>query len=186
VWEDGGEILGWAMSDDGDVIDVVAPRLLDSPLDEEFRRAVEAWIRSEQPEALRYASNLDVRGCARLEASGYRATGDAIVAFRRRLDALEQPKARVRALVTGDDVRGRASITHAAFDVERPLSVMPRSTRRSPGRPRTRAAGTSSRRTTRAMPPRVVSRGRTRSAGPATSSRSRRIRGSHGKASRAR
>ncbi|MGZ4148141.1 MAG: GNAT family N-acetyltransferase [Actinomycetota bacterium] len=123
VWEDAGEMLGWAMSDDGDVIDVVAPRLLDLPLDEEFRRAVDAWVRSEQPEALRYASNLDVQGCERLEASGYRATGDAIVAFRRRLDAFEHPQARVRALQAGDDVHGRASITHAAFEVERPLSA---------------------------------------------------------------
>jgi ribosomal protein S18 acetylase RimI-like enzyme len=123
VLEDARDVLGWAMSDNDEVIDVIAPRLLDSPLDEEFRRAVDAWVRSEQPHALRYASNVDVQGCERVEASGYRATGNAIVEFRRSLDALEQPKARVRALESGDDVTGRASITHAAFEVERPLSV---------------------------------------------------------------
>jgi ribosomal protein S18 acetylase RimI-like enzyme len=123
VWEDAGGILGFAISDEGDVIDVVAPRVLDTPLDEGFRRAVQAWVRSEHPAALRYASDLDPRGCERLEASGYRATGDAIVAFRRALDEVEVPRARVRALESGDDVRGRATITHAAFEVERPLSA---------------------------------------------------------------
>jgi mycothiol synthase len=124
LWEEDGRTLGWAMSDDGDVTDAVAPALLDSARDEEFRRAVEAWVRSEHPDALRYASDLDPVACARLEAFRYRATGDALLAFRRSLDGkLERPEALVRALSTGDDVRGRASVTHAAFDVERPLAV---------------------------------------------------------------
>jgi ribosomal protein S18 acetylase RimI-like enzyme len=123
LWDEDGEVLGWAMSDDGDVTDVVAPRLLDSPHDEEFRQAVDGWVRAQHAGALRSASDLDVRACARLEAFGYRATGDAIVAFRRALDAIDTPSARVRALAADDDVTGRASVTHAAFAVERPLSV---------------------------------------------------------------
>ena len=123
VWEEDGRILGWAMSDDGDIGDFVAPTLLDTPDDESFRRAVDRWVRSTHADALRYASDVDAVGCARLEALGYRATGDAIVVFRRSLDgASADPAVRVRALDRGDDVRGRASVTHAAFGVVRPLA----------------------------------------------------------------
>jgi ribosomal protein S18 acetylase RimI-like enzyme len=123
IWERDGEIRGWAMSDDGDLTDVVAPRWLDTPDDEAFRRVVDAWIRSSHPDATRYASDLDAIGRARLEALGYRATGDAIIAFRRTLEGLRPvPDGRIRALERGDDVRGRASVTHAAFSVDRPFA----------------------------------------------------------------
>jgi ribosomal protein S18 acetylase RimI-like enzyme len=76
------------------------------------------------PDALRYASDLDVAACARLEAFGYRATGDAMIAFRRTLDEVEPVAGvRVRALERGDDIRGRASVTHAAFGAVRALST---------------------------------------------------------------
>jgi ribosomal protein S18 acetylase RimI-like enzyme len=122
VWEENGEALGWAMSDDDDVGDFVSPRVLDTPQEDEFRRAVDAWVRHEHPTALRYASDLDPTACERLDALDYRATGDAIVAFRRStLDIHAAPSIRVRALMPGEDVTERASIAHAAFRVERSI-----------------------------------------------------------------
>jgi ribosomal protein S18 acetylase RimI-like enzyme len=122
VWDDDGEVLGWAMSDDDDVGDFVSPRVLDTPREEDFRRAVDGWVRELHPTALRYASDLDPTACDRLHGLGYRATGDAIVAFRRSTEDVPTARPiRVRTLERDEDVAERASIAHAAFRVERSI-----------------------------------------------------------------
>jgi ribosomal protein S18 acetylase RimI-like enzyme len=79
-------------------------------------------VRDGHRTALRYASDLDPTACDRLHSLGYRATGDAIVAFQRSTEDVPTDRPiRVRALTHDDDVTERASIAHAAFRVERSL-----------------------------------------------------------------
>jgi ribosomal protein S18 acetylase RimI-like enzyme len=124
VWEDDGEVVGFAVNDDGDIGEFVHPRLLDTPRGDRFFSAVDAWIDDGHPDALRYASDRDPAAARRLADVGYRPNGDAIVTFRIPLDHVpDPPRHRVRAVARNDDPTGRARITHAAFGADRPFAT---------------------------------------------------------------
>jgi ribosomal protein S18 acetylase RimI-like enzyme len=124
IEERGGEIVAWAIDDGDEVLEFVAPRHADA-VQARFFDDVTSWLRDRPGRSARSASATDDRTIARLEAAGYRAKPEpAHVTFRATLvEAVEQPRAEVRALRPDDDLTGRCAITHAAFGVQEPFDA---------------------------------------------------------------
>jgi RimJ/RimL family protein N-acetyltransferase len=120
VWEDAGHVAAWAMIDDDEVGECVHP---DREDDAELRREVDAWL-ADHPRATRYRRADDGAGQRWLLDAGYRPADDGSMvgfSFRLRDVAPSEPDPRVHTVEPGDDLAPRASITRAAFRIDRPL-----------------------------------------------------------------
>ena len=122
--EEDGEVLAWAMDDEGEVREFVAPHHVDA-IEARFFDDVTSWLPQRPGRPVRSAFASDDRAIARLEAAGYRQVpGPAHVTLRGSLAAADEASAvEVRALARGDDPAGRCAITHAAFGVPEPFDA---------------------------------------------------------------
>jgi ribosomal protein S18 acetylase RimI-like enzyme len=118
IEERGGEVLAWAMDDEDEVLEFVAPRHADA-IEARFFDDVTAWLADRPGRPVRSAFATDHRRIARLGAAGYRPIPDrAYVTFRGTLAAADEASSvEVRPLRPNEDPTGRCAITHAAFGV---------------------------------------------------------------------
>jgi RimJ/RimL family protein N-acetyltransferase len=120
VWEDDARVAAWAMVDDDEAGECVDPGREDDAV---LRREIDAWL-VDRPRATRYVRANDEAGGRRLRDAGYRPLdGGSMAAFSLpvRDVAPSEPDPRVKPVEAGDDLVPRASITRAAFHVDRPL-----------------------------------------------------------------
>jgi GNAT superfamily N-acetyltransferase len=119
IVEDDGAVVGWHYVDREDVNEWVDPA---APDPEAAWRELDAAI-EDRPDLARSVCENDTAGVARLRAAGYQPMAEGMVGFSFDLiDAdLGEHDDRVRPVVLGDDLRPRASITRAAFRVDRPF-----------------------------------------------------------------
>ncbi len=119
VVEDGGAIVGWHYLDREDVNECVDPAAPDpGAVWRELDAALEA-----HPAHARSVREDDATGVARLRAAGFTPMREGMIGFSIDLRALAplDPDDRVRPVVLGDDLRPRASVTRAAFRVDKPF-----------------------------------------------------------------
>jgi GNAT superfamily N-acetyltransferase len=119
VVEDGGAIAGWHYLDREDALECVDPAAPDpEAVWHELDAALEA-----HPALARSLREDDVPGVARLRAAGYTPMKECMIGFSIDLGELPQNETddRVRPVRPGDDLGPRASITRAAFRVDRPF-----------------------------------------------------------------
>jgi GNAT superfamily N-acetyltransferase len=119
VVEDGGAIVGWHYLDREDVNECVDPATPDpEAVWHELDDALEA-----HPALARSLREDDVAGVARLRAAGYAPMQEGMIGFS--IDLRERPRYepddRVRPVARGDDLGPRASVTRAAFRVDKPF-----------------------------------------------------------------
>jgi len=126
LWEDGGEVVGFASfdADEREMSVFVVSGLSDTPSAVGFEEAAIAWAsRGDGP--LRWTEFEDEAGAvARWVARGYVPLPGGIVNLTRSLADIsgdEPPDDRVQP-VGDEDVADRASITHAAFGSDRELT----------------------------------------------------------------
>jgi hypothetical protein len=119
IVEDGGAVVGWHYLDREDVNEWVDPA---SPDPEAAWHELDAAIEG-RPDLARSVCENDAAGVARLRAAGYEPMAEGMVGFSFDLVDVDlgQRDERVRPVVPGDDLRPRASITRAAFRVDRPF-----------------------------------------------------------------
>ncbi len=119
IVEDGGVVVGWHYLEPEEAnewVDRAAPdpeavwRQLDAALDR-------------RPDLARSVREDDAAGVSRLRAAGYEPMDEGMIGFTIDLPALDLggPDDRVRAVMPGDDLRPRASVTRAAFRVDKPV-----------------------------------------------------------------
>jgi ribosomal protein S18 acetylase RimI-like enzyme len=119
LWEDGDRLLAWTMIDVGDVAECVEPDLATAP---DAWRDVDELLGS-RPGLSRSVRADDEARMARLRSASYRPVeGGSMIGFSIDLTALAptEPDAGVAPVSAGDDPRPRASVTRAAFSVDRP------------------------------------------------------------------
>jgi GNAT superfamily N-acetyltransferase len=117
IVEDGGAIVGWHYIDREDVNEWVDPAAPDpEAVWLELDDALDA-----RPALARSAREDDAAAVARLRAAGFTPMDDHMIGFSVELAALDlgAHDDRVRPVAPGDDITPRASITRAAFRVER-------------------------------------------------------------------
>ncbi|MFL5790403.1 MAG: GNAT family N-acetyltransferase [Actinomycetota bacterium] len=119
IVEDGGRIVGWHYIDRDDVNEWV---------DEAAADADAAWRELDMalephPGLARSRRDDDEAGVARLRSSGYTPMDEGMIGFSIDLRELDDVDAddRVRPVAIGDDLRPRASVTKAAFGVDKPF-----------------------------------------------------------------
>src|SRR6476659_4900696 len=119
IVEDDGAVVGWHYVDREDVNEWVDPA---APDPEAAWRELDAAI-EDRPDLARSVCENDTAGVARLRAAGYQPMAEGMVGFSFDLidSDLGEHDDRVRPIVLGDDLRPRASITRAAFRVDRPF-----------------------------------------------------------------
>ncbi len=119
VVEDGGAIVGWQFLDREDALEWVDPV---APDPEEVWGELDAAL-ERSPALARSIREDDATGVARLRAAGFTPTPECMIGFSIDLGALPQsePDDRVRPVSHGDDLGPRASVTRAAFRVDRPF-----------------------------------------------------------------
>lgn len=119
LWEAEGRLRAWITVDGDDVGECV----------DDVDGATELWSDIDRcldgrPGLTRFARADDDVSLDRLAAAGYRRIeGGSMLGFSLDLTGLEvgEPDPRVRPVAPGDDLRPRASVTRAAFNVDRPL-----------------------------------------------------------------
>jgi hypothetical protein len=120
LWEDEGRLLAWVALDDDDVGECIDP---DLHANDELWLDID-HVLADRPGATRYARADDHTTVERFRAAGYEPVeGESMLAFTLDLSTLRpiDPDPRVTAVAPGDDLGPRASVTHAAFNVDRPL-----------------------------------------------------------------
>src|SRR5436305_3633930 len=118
IVDDDGAIVGWHYVDRDDVnewVDVAADR---ARVWRELYAALEG-----HPPLARSIRDDDRSGVARLRAAGFTPMDDCMIGFSIDVTALDlgAPDDRVRPVSIGDDLRPRASVTRAAFRVDKPF-----------------------------------------------------------------
>jgi len=117
IVEDDGEIVGWLYIDREDVNEWVDPAASDpAAVWRELDAALDA-----RPDLARSIRGDDAAGEARLRAAGYEPMDEYMIGFSIDLAGLDLDGEddRVRPVALGDDLTPRASVTRAAFHVER-------------------------------------------------------------------
>jgi GNAT superfamily N-acetyltransferase len=119
VVEDGGAIVGWQFLDREDALEWVDPAAPDPGA---AWRELDAAL-ERHPVLARSIREDDATGVARLCAAGFTPTPVCMIGFSIDLGAVAQhePDDRVRPVAPGDDLGPRASVTRAAFRVDRPF-----------------------------------------------------------------
>jgi GNAT superfamily N-acetyltransferase len=119
VVEDGGAIVGWHYLDREDVNECVDPAARDP---EAVWRELDAALEA-HPALARSIREDDAAGVARLRAAGFTPMPEGMIGFSIDLRALaaHEPDDRVRLVAPGDDLGPRASVTRAAFRVDKPF-----------------------------------------------------------------
>lgn len=123
LWEVGSEVAGFAARDtEGGVLSVfVAPAYVETPEALAFEDAARSWsARSGLPQ--RWAEFEDDPAVPRWLDGGYQPTDEGYQNLVRPLDVGVDGVGDDRVRPVGDDVEGRASITHAAFGSDRPFA----------------------------------------------------------------
>lgn len=120
LWEADGKLLAWVAIDGDDVFECVDPN---ADRREELHAEIDRFLRN-QPRATRYVKANHAAAVDRLRATGYRPVeGGSMLGFSLDLARPDRSGAdpRVRAVTPADDLGPRASVTRAAFEVDRPF-----------------------------------------------------------------
>lgn len=127
LWEESEEVVGFASFDpeEGDLAVVVLPSFSDTDANVAFEDAAEAWA-SRGEVSVRWTEFEDETAAVeRWRRRGFQPIDRGYLNLTRTLDDLEGEAAgddRVRP-VGDDDVDGRASVTHAAFESPKPFEA---------------------------------------------------------------
>lgn len=119
IVEDDGAIVGWHYIDREDVNEWVDPAAADP---DAVWRELDAALEGHRDLA-RSLRESDDAAVARFRAAGYSPMADHMIGFTIDLRDIDptRPDDRVRPVAIGDDLHPRASVTRAAFRVEKPL-----------------------------------------------------------------